>query len=114
MQIFGAISDRNWNTIIGHAMECDVNDNELYAYQRPGQDVSLLFNSILKLVGAIFNDRHCSLEELDPSQKVCIRILDCFCVTHLNLIILLPFQRDCFQLIDETYIASKLSLLSRP
>ncbi|KAF3454576.1 hypothetical protein FNV43_RR05024 [Rhamnella rubrinervis] len=73
--IFGGISDKNWNTIIRHAMDCDVNDNKLYTYHGAGQEVGLLFNSIYKVVGAIFNDRYCSLEELSPSQKILVENL---------------------------------------
>lgn len=77
MQIFGGISDKNWKTIIGHAMNCDVDDNKFYTYNRPGQDVSLLLNSIYKVIGAILDGQYCSLDELTPSQKVCIQFLNC-------------------------------------
>lgn len=73
MQIFGGISERNWKTIIGHAMNCVVDDNKVYAYQRPGQGVSLLLNSIYMVIGAIFDNQYSSLDELTPSQKVCFQ-----------------------------------------
>lgn len=77
MQILGKISNRTWNVIVGHAMNY-VNDDNIYAYHRIEHDVSLYFDSIYKVVGATFNGQLCSLDELNPSQKVCILISQLF------------------------------------
>lgn len=89
MQIFEGISNRTWDTIIEHAKACEIDDHKFYAYHRTEQDVSLLFNSIYKVVGAMVNGQYCSLDELTPLQTVCIHILELllfFNISHLFLI----------------------------
>ncbi|BBH06501.1 Calmodulin-binding protein [Prunus dulcis] len=66
--IFEGISNRTWDTIIEHAKACEIDDHKFYAYHRTEQDVSLLFNSIYKVVGAMVNGQYCSLDELTPLQ----------------------------------------------
>lgn len=87
LQIIGGISERNWNTIIRHAMDCVVDDNKLYAYHQAGQGVSLFLNSIYKVVGAMFDGHYCTVEELTPSQKVCTHFGLFLCNNHHNSII---------------------------
>lgn len=74
MQILNGISNRTWNAIIEHAI-CFVNDNKLYAYQRPEQDIIIYFNSILKVEGANFNGQFCPVNAFTPSQKVPFRVI---------------------------------------
>ncbi|EXC08082.1 hypothetical protein L484_000923 [Morus notabilis] len=69
--ILNGISNRTWNAIIEHAI-CFVNDNKLYAYQRPEQDVIIYFNSILKVEGANFNGQFCPVNAFTPSQKALV------------------------------------------
>ncbi|XP_008245780.1 PREDICTED: calmodulin-binding protein 60 G-like [Prunus mume] len=66
--IFEGISNRTWEIIIEHAKACEIDDHKFYAYHRTEQDVSLLFNSIYKVVGAMVNGQYCSLDELTPLQ----------------------------------------------
>ncbi|XP_009373262.2 calmodulin-binding protein 60 B [Pyrus x bretschneideri] len=72
---FGGISNKIWETIIEHAMTCKLDDHKCYAYRRAEHDVSLMFNSIHRLEGAIINGQFCSLDELDAHQKMLVETL---------------------------------------
>nr|XP_028945805.1 calmodulin-binding protein 60 G-like isoform X2 [Malus domestica] len=72
---FGVISNKIWETIIKHAMACKLDDHKRYAYHRAEHDVSLMFNSVHRLVGAIINGQFCSLDELDAHQKMLVETL---------------------------------------
>lgn len=72
MQWFGSISTKQWGTIIEHAMTCEIDDRKVYAYHRG--ELTLLFNSIYKFVGAIVEGQFCFPDQLTPPQKVCLHI----------------------------------------
>ncbi|XP_050381386.1 calmodulin-binding protein 60 B-like isoform X2 [Argentina anserina] len=70
---FGSIPNKMWDTIMEHALTCVIDEQKLYAYQRP--NATLLFDSIYKLVGAIIEEQFCPLDQLTPSQKVMVENL---------------------------------------
>ncbi|KAM1525872.1 hypothetical protein ACFX10_010280 [Malus domestica] len=72
---FCVISNKIWETIIEHAMTCKLDDHKCYAYHRAEHNVSLMFNSVHRLVGAIINGQFCSLDELDARQKMLVETL---------------------------------------
>ncbi|KAL0454731.1 UNVERIFIED_CONTAM: Calmodulin-binding protein 60 C [Sesamum latifolium] len=51
--ILDKVSKRTWETIIGHATTCTLDDNK-YMY-RTGQGTGLIFNSIYKVIGVTFD-----------------------------------------------------------
>ncbi|KAM0991959.1 hypothetical protein ACFX13_010449 [Malus domestica] len=72
---FGGISNKIWETILEHAMTCKLDDHKYYAFHRAEEGVSLIFNSIHRLLGAIINGQFCSLDELDVHQKMLVETL---------------------------------------
>lgn len=72
LQVLGCgISNRIWDTIIEHAITCVLDDSRHYSYFDAGQGIGLLFNSIYKIVGAMFDGRNYEpLNKLSPPQKV--------------------------------------------
>ncbi|KAM1442660.1 hypothetical protein COP2_010507 [Malus domestica] len=72
---FGVISNKIWETILEHAMTCKLDDHKYYAFHRAEEGVSLIFNSIHRLLGAIINGQFCSLDELDAHQKMLVETL---------------------------------------
>ncbi|KAM1198930.1 calmodulin-binding protein 60 B-like isoform X4 [Malus sylvestris] len=72
---FCVISNKIWETIIEHAMACKLDDHKCYAYHRAEHNVSLMFNSVHRLLGAIINGQFCSLDELDARQKMLVETL---------------------------------------
>lgn len=70
---FGSISTKTWDTIIGHAMTCEIDDRKVYAYHRP--ELTLLFNQIYKFVGAIVEGQVCFPDQLTPPQKALVENL---------------------------------------
>ncbi|KAK1374032.1 Calmodulin-binding protein 60 B [Heracleum sosnowskyi] len=62
----GGISNRTWETITGHAINCTL-DDKIYLYR--GVRVVLVFNSIWKAIGAIFDGQNFqNLDKLTPFQ----------------------------------------------
>ena len=72
LQVLGCgISNRIWNAIIEHATTCVVDDSKFYSYFDAGQSIGLLFDSIYKVVGAMFDGYNYEpLHNLTPPQKV--------------------------------------------
>ncbi|CAL1393284.1 unnamed protein product [Linum trigynum] len=71
----GGISNRIWDSIVEHANTCVLDDEaKFYVYNDHAQGVRLLFNSVYKLVGAMFDDGHSyePLDRLTPPQKVLV------------------------------------------
>ncbi|CAN6587178.1 unnamed protein product [Malus baccata var. baccata] len=73
--VLPGISDKIWETIVKHARTCKLDDHKFYAYYSAEHDVSLLFNSIHGLEGAIINGQFCSLDEIDSHQKMRVEAL---------------------------------------
>ncbi|KAL8118923.1 calmodulin-binding protein 60 B-like [Apium graveolens] len=64
----GGISNRTWETITEHATRCTV-DDKIYLYRGAAGRVLLVFNSIWKAIGAIFDDQNFqNLDKLAPYQ----------------------------------------------
>ncbi|KAJ6775391.1 CALMODULIN-BINDING PROTEIN 60 G [Salix purpurea] len=64
------ISNKIWNAIIEHATTCAVDDSKFYSYFDAGQSIGLLFDSIYKVVGAMFDGYNYEpLHSLTPPQK---------------------------------------------
>ena len=74
MQILGTVSNKIWNAIVNHAMNCVIDDNRLFVFQRHNLDVGVVFNAIHKVVGAFFNGQYLPLDALSPSQKVQFKV----------------------------------------
>lgn len=67
----GGISNRTWETITEHATRCTL-DDKIYLYRGAAGRVLLVFNSIWKAIGAIFDDQNFqNLDKLTPFQMVC-------------------------------------------
>jgi len=62
------IPDHDWNIIVGHALSCKPGP-ERYSYCIPGMDATICFNSLYNIVGAEFNGKYISYEELNSTQK---------------------------------------------
>lgn len=64
----GGISNRTWETITEHATRCTL-DDKIYLYRGAAGRVLLVFNSIWKAIGAIFDDQNFQyLDKLTPFQ----------------------------------------------
>ncbi|KAJ4966620.1 hypothetical protein NE237_018469 [Protea cynaroides] len=74
--IFGnGISNKTWETIVDHAKTC-VLDNKLYVYYNAEQRVGLLFNSIYKCIGLMFDGHsYQPLDNLTTSQMIFVECL---------------------------------------
>jgi hypothetical protein len=72
LQVLGCgISNRIWDTIIEHATTCVLDNSKFYSYFDAGQSIGLLFDSIYKVVGVMFDGQsYESLHNLSPPQKV--------------------------------------------
>lgn len=73
MQILGGgISNRVWDTIIEHALSCDLDADEWYTYYgAAAQRVELRLNSIYQVVAAKFDGQNYEpVEKLNFFQKV--------------------------------------------
>ncbi|XP_022744630.1 calmodulin-binding protein 60 D-like isoform X2 [Durio zibethinus] len=69
----GGISNRVWDSIIGHALSCPVNDDKWYTYDGAAQRVGLLLNSIYDVVAATFDGQNYQLVEFFTfSQKLLV------------------------------------------
>ncbi|KAK1364208.1 Calmodulin-binding protein 60 B like [Heracleum sosnowskyi] len=64
----GGISNRTWETITEHATRCTL-DDKIYLYRGAAGRVLLVFNSIWKAIGAIFDDQNFqNLDKITPFQ----------------------------------------------
>ncbi|KAJ6414076.1 hypothetical protein OIU84_006818 [Salix udensis] len=71
--IGSGISNKIWNAIIEHATTCAVDDSKFYSYFDAGRSIGLLFDSIYKVVGAMFDGYNYEpLHSLTPPQKVLV------------------------------------------
>ncbi|XP_004952706.2 uncharacterized protein LOC101772058 isoform X2 [Setaria italica] len=67
------ISDHDWNTIVNHALSCKPGHRH-YSYHIPAKDATMFFNSLYKIVGAEFNGKYTSYEELNDTQKGLVEV----------------------------------------
>ncbi|KAJ6380360.1 hypothetical protein OIU76_016928 [Salix suchowensis] len=70
------ISNKIWDTIIEHANTCVLDGSRFYSYFDAGQSIGLLFDSVYKVVGAMFDGQNYeALHSLSPARKSkrCIR-----------------------------------------
>uniref|UniRef100_A0A6N2KLD6 Calmodulin n=1 Tax=Salix viminalis TaxID=40686 RepID=A0A6N2KLD6_SALVM len=64
------ISNKIWDTIIEHANTCVLDGSRFYSYFDAGQSIGLLFDSIYKVVGAMFDGQNYeALHNLSPAKK---------------------------------------------
>lgn len=83
MQVLRNISNKKWDTIIGHAITCTLDDNK-YIY-RTAEGTVLLFNSIYKVVGVTFDGHsYHSVDSLNMYQMVGIFFLRTFFLLIAN------------------------------
>ncbi|XVF57566.1 hypothetical protein PTKIN_Ptkin06aG0215900 [Pterospermum kingtungense] len=71
----GGISNRVWDTIIEHALSCDLDVDEWYTYTYYGaaQRVELRFDSFYRVVAATFDGQNYQpVENLNFSQKILV------------------------------------------
>ncbi|KAB5529169.1 hypothetical protein DKX38_019250 [Salix brachista] len=67
------ISNKIWDTIIEHANTCVLDGSKLYSYFDAGQSIGLLFDSIYKVVGAMFDGQNYeALHNLSPAKKALV------------------------------------------
>ncbi|XP_056165412.1 calmodulin-binding protein 60 B-like isoform X2 [Syzygium oleosum] len=70
------IPKRTWETMVGHASTCVVDDNEMYAYYQDTNKASILFNSVMKVTQATLDGQtYQSLDKLTHSQKILVQNL---------------------------------------
>ncbi|KAL6634121.1 hypothetical protein ACP70R_026792 [Stipagrostis hirtigluma subsp. patula] len=65
----GNISDHDWNIIVAHALSCKPG-HEIYSYSIPAMEAKIFFNSLYNIVGAEFNGKYTSYEELNDRGLV--------------------------------------------
>ncbi|KAF6173652.1 hypothetical protein GIB67_023011 [Kingdonia uniflora] len=84
-QILGnGMSNRVWNTIIEHATTC-VLDNKRYMHYYSGKQIGLLFNSVYKVIGAMFDGQSCQfLENLTTPQMNFVECMKRHAYKHLH------------------------------
>ncbi|KAL6146518.1 hypothetical protein ACLB2K_057196 [Fragaria x ananassa] len=70
---FGSVPNKMWETIMEHALTCEIDEQKLYAYHRA--NITLLFNSIYKFEGVMIDKQLCDLEQLTPPEKVMVENL---------------------------------------
>ncbi|KAJ6434559.1 hypothetical protein OIU84_018132 [Salix udensis] len=67
------ISNKIWDTIIEHANTCVLDVSRFYSYFDAGQSIGLLFDSIYKVVGAMFDGQNYeALHNLSPAKKALV------------------------------------------
>ncbi|KAJ8752464.1 hypothetical protein K2173_004752 [Erythroxylum novogranatense] len=67
------VANKSWNAIIEHANSCVLNDDPMYAYFESSQSISLLFNSVYKVVGASFDQQNFEpVDKLNPLLKALV------------------------------------------
>ncbi|WOH09561.1 hypothetical protein DCAR_0729018 [Daucus carota subsp. sativus] len=83
----GGISNRTWETITEHATRCTL-DDKMYLYRGAAGRVLLVFNSIWKAIGAIFDGQNFEyLDKLTPFQMVWF-FFSCFwCADQLPMLL---------------------------
>ncbi|XP_030544899.1 calmodulin-binding protein 60 B-like [Rhodamnia argentea] len=70
------IPKRIWETIVGHASTCVVDDNKMYAYYQALNKASILFNSVMKVAQATLDGQtYQSPDKLTHSQKILVQNL---------------------------------------
>ncbi|OWM62910.1 hypothetical protein CDL15_Pgr020204 [Punica granatum] len=68
------IPSKTWESIIEHANNCVVDDNNFYGYNQTLKKQGLLFNSVYKVVAATFDGQFYSpLDKLTSHQKVLVQ-----------------------------------------
>lgn len=65
------MSNKMWDATVEHAKKCIIPHEKLYSYNC-SQDLVLVFNAINELLGAIIQDKLYCLDELPPTEKVCV------------------------------------------
>ncbi|CAN0914105.1 Calmodulin-binding protein 60 B [Linum grandiflorum] len=67
----GGISNRIWDSIVEHANTCMLDETKFYVYNDSVQGIKLMFNSVYKLVAAMFDGSQSyePLDKLAPPQK---------------------------------------------
>ncbi|XP_057962886.1 calmodulin-binding protein 60 B-like [Malania oleifera] len=80
----GATATKIWDTIIGHAKACPINDGKFYVHNEGSQGVGLIFNSVYKVVGAIFNGTLRSSDKLNSDEEYTVSTLKQHAYKHLN------------------------------
>ena len=76
-----SISDHDWNVIVKHALSCKPGHGR-YSYDIPAKDATMFFDSLYKIVGAKFNGKYTSYEELNDTQKVIAILI--FATSHIG------------------------------
>ncbi|KAJ6694470.1 hypothetical protein OIU85_005181 [Salix viminalis] len=67
------ISNKIWDTIIEHANTCVLDGSKFYSYFDAGQSIGLLFDSVYKVVGAMFDGQNYeALHNLSPAKKALV------------------------------------------
>ncbi|KAJ6757055.1 hypothetical protein OIU74_026335 [Salix koriyanagi] len=67
------ISNKIWDTIIEHANTCVLDGSRFYSYFDAGQSIGLLFDSVYKVVGAMFDGQNYeALHSLSPARKALV------------------------------------------
>ncbi|KAJ6384610.1 hypothetical protein OIU78_027840 [Salix suchowensis] len=67
------ISNKIWDTIIEHANTCVLDGSRFYSYFDAGQSIGLLFDSVYKVVGAMFDGQNYeALHSLSPAKKALV------------------------------------------
>ncbi|XAR49274.1 hypothetical protein NMG60_11032406 [Bertholletia excelsa] len=84
--VFGAIPNKTWETIIEHATTC-VLDDKLYAYFGESEGVGLVFNSVFRIVGAMFDSQIVSLDKLTLYQMRMVENLKKCAYNNLNALV---------------------------
>ncbi|KAF9669866.1 hypothetical protein SADUNF_Sadunf13G0009000 [Salix dunnii] len=86
------ISNRIWDTIIEHATTCVLDGSKFYSYFDAGQSIGLLFDSIYRVVGAMFDGQNYeALHNLSPTKKALVENIKRQAYKNLNNFI----QVDC-------------------
>ncbi|KAH7853108.1 hypothetical protein Vadar_033344 [Vaccinium darrowii] len=103
------ISNKTWQTIIGHATACLL-DDELYAYNKDGESIGFVFNSVYRVVQVTFDggQSYLSLDMLNEFQMGMVENLKRH--AYKNLDALVPL--DVPPVIGPAMLAS--SLLADP
>lgn len=82
--ILGKKINKSWDTIVGHAQECCLQNDELYVY-RTEHGIGFILNSIYQVVGMILDGQnYLPLDELTQSQKLLVENLKHQIYRNLN------------------------------
>ncbi|PIA61179.1 hypothetical protein AQUCO_00300600v1 [Aquilegia coerulea] len=77
------MSNKKWEAVTKHATTC-ILDNKHYKYFITEREVDLIFDSVYKLVGAIFDGQYKSLENLTSCQMTLVDNLKHYAYRNLN------------------------------